>query len=991
MKMRRQGSSIARVALGFTLLLLSAFAARAQEVLWPTTGEWRVFETEHFRLHFPADSEEWARHAAARLEAIRDRVVAEVGYEPPQTIDVVVSDPVAQPNGSAWPFLGEPRMVLWTSPPGPESVLNHYADWTELLIVHEETHLVHLLRPSRNPIRQLLSRAVPAGPILFAPRWVSEGYATVVEGRLTGFGRPNGDLRASILRRRAQMGKLPTYRQMASDSSTYQGMSMAYLMGSAYLEWLEERAGPGSLRNLWARMTAREARSFGEAFEGVFGDSPEDLYGRFTAELTWRALEVERLRAPERKEGTLWQDYSWNTGGVAVSPDGQRLAVVLDYKDDPSKLVVLSTAPDEEAEKKAREVREKALARDPEDVAAVRARPLARKPLFILKTGDGVAPTTPRWMPDGKSILFVRFEPDLEGFSHPDLFLWTPETGEVRRLTHNANLREPDPSPDGRWAVAVRRVHGLSRLVRVDLATGETRDLTEPILTGTYEQPRISPDGTRIATVSHEEGRWRLVVLDAETGQPVGSRSGETAPPREATLAFPAWSRDGKTVYASVGERGFIDLYAFPADPGSGPMVPLTRTQGAAFSPEPLPDGSGLFYLSLEPDGLDLYRLDLPPAPTDAAAAASVAASPGSPAAELPAGLAPAVRPPAPAAQEPFEHTEVAADRPYGLGRQTYGLMAGGSLTSSGGVWELGLRGGDVLGRLHYLAFGSISGDGWPQGGALAVKYRGWPVTLGAHLFDAETRPSELSDVPPGLGRSLDLDRRGAELSAEWNPVWSGERLTAAARLYRGRVEPRAGGSLDQEIGHLGGGYSLLRQFGDWKLDGGAGLHYEAGRTDGDGWTRYGGQVRLGLGNGDSRLALTWRRDGSSDLRRSFDLYQLGGAGTSVLPETLLTSRIEVPALPEGTLRGDEHEGQRADLQLGFLPVPLFYERHRLWFDGSGKGEWQALAGFEGRFSIGPVPVVGLPELELRFGGARILDEPFKDDNRWWLITVWRP
>ena len=37
-------------------------------------------------------------------------------------------------------------------------------------------------------------------------------------------------------------------------------MSMAYLLGSAYLEWLEERAGPGSLRNLWARMTARTPR-----------------------------------------------------------------------------------------------------------------------------------------------------------------------------------------------------------------------------------------------------------------------------------------------------------------------------------------------------------------------------------------------------------------------------------------------------------------------------------------------------------------------------------------------------------------------------------------------------------------------------------------------------------------------------------------------------------------------------------------------------------
>ena len=52
-----------------------------------------------------------------------------------------------------------------------------------------------------------------------------EGYATVVEGRLTGSGRPHGDMRASILRRWAQGGKLPSYARLASDSESWRGMS----------------------------------------------------------------------------------------------------------------------------------------------------------------------------------------------------------------------------------------------------------------------------------------------------------------------------------------------------------------------------------------------------------------------------------------------------------------------------------------------------------------------------------------------------------------------------------------------------------------------------------------------------------------------------------------------------------------------------------------------------------------------------------------------
>ena len=78
-------------------------------------------------------------------------------------------------------------------------------------------------------------------------------------------------------------------------------MSMAYLMGSAYLEWLEQRSGPDSLRNLWSRMTARHRRSFDEAFIGVFGERPDRLYGQFVAELTASAMTIDRDGAAGRR------------------------------------------------------------------------------------------------------------------------------------------------------------------------------------------------------------------------------------------------------------------------------------------------------------------------------------------------------------------------------------------------------------------------------------------------------------------------------------------------------------------------------------------------------------------------------------------------------------------------------------------------------------------------------------------------------------------
>ena len=960
------------------LLLACPLSAAAQG----PSAEWRTLETPHFRVHYPASSEGWTRRAAARLEAIRERVIAEVGYAPPEVVEVMVSDPAADSNGEAFAILGWPRLTLWTSPPGPESELGHYSDWSDLLIIHEETHLVHLLRPSRNPLWQRLARVAPVGPIpLTAPRWVLEGYATVVEGRLTGTGRPNSDLRAAIIRRWAEAGRLPTYAHLASDPSSWHGMSMAYLLGSAYLEWLEERAGPGSLRKLWARMTARTPRGFDDAFRGVFGDGPADLYDRFRAELTWRALDAEHHT--EIQEGALWQDLSWNTGAPAVSPDGQKLVIELGRRHEPSRLVIWSTAPDTEADKKRDEAIRKMLARDPEDVAPVLTKPFARKPLDTLESHDGIEATAPRWMADGQSILCVRFEPDPQGFLHPDLFRWTPRSGRLDRLTDQADLRDPDPSPlaaDPDWAVAVRKRDGASAVVRIDLKTGQETFLAGPSLEEVYDRPRIAPDGRRVAYARHVEGKvgaWQLVIQDLASGA-----KAEIAAPPGGTVSAPAWSADGRTLYAVVGQGGFIDLWAFSVDDASRQPIRLTRTLGAALAPAPTPDGKGIFFLALENDGPDVRRLDLTPVPSPIAppSAGSGAPPPG----PLEGGAA------------PFTTADIPPGRPYGFGRPELIPILGGASSPSGSVLELGLRSGDVVGRWEVLALGALSSDGWPGGGAVTGVWRGWPVALGLHLFSSREEPSEQSGHLPRIGRSLDLESQGAELSAQWDRRWSGSRLALRAGALREDLDPALGPSLRRETGSLAGTWSTVQRRDGWTLSGVLGGHAEWGRTGDDSWDRRGGAARLSLDQQDTGLSVSWRRDTSGGTLRAFDLYQLGGTETSLLPRTATAGLIAMPGLPFGTLTGSEHESQRLDLRLGFLPAPLFYERQRLWLDGSHQGGWLTLAGLEWRYAIGPIPLLRVPALDVRIGVARVLEEPsalevLDGDFRWWVVAVWRP
>jgi hypothetical protein len=954
-------------------LVVWSIPARAQQ----PGDEWRTARTAHFRVHYPAEYEAWALRTAARLDAIRDRLVEVIGHAPNAVVDVVVSDPLATPNGLALPMISWPRIVLYTTPPAADSEIGHLSDWGELLAVHEDAHIVHLTRPSRNPLARALARAwLPVGPVaLRAPRWVVEGYATLIEGELTGAGRPSSDVRAAILRRWAQRGRLPSYSALGGDEDRWRGMSMAYLAGSAYLEWLQTAHGADSLPKVWSRLTARQSRTFDDAFAGVFGAPPSELYGRFVAELTERAMAAERAIEPTRRDGELWQHLTWTTGLPAVSPDGERIAMVVRDRDRPSRLVVWSTGPDTEEAQQWQERIDRMLERDPDDVAPVRARPLPREPQHVLPTIDGVEPRWPRWTADGERLLFVRFEPDADGFLVPDVFAWHPPSGRVQRVTRLARVWKPDPAPDGTWAVAVRHQYGQSQLVRVVLATGDVEPITPPSVEIVYDHPRVDPTGQRVAYLRLQDGAWRAVIRDLDTGD---ERVLNT--PAQGLVAHPAWSTDGQTLLLSVGTRGLIDVWAYSATDGSA--RPVTRTDAGAFAPAPSPDGR-LFFLANEPHGFDLRVLD------DWATGTSL------PTLSLADTLWPAVTRPAEAPTD-WPTAATLPVRPYGLGRQEFLPLPGGGVTTGGRAVEAVVRGGDLIGRLGYLGAASFGWDGGPRGAAVAGAWRMWPVDVRAHVFTAREEPSAQRLGVPDLGTTLDARETGVELGAQWQ-----RRLGAARSVHAdggvllGAVEPRAGDRAGERLGRrtlfADVGYRATPSRGWWSAHYSGMARGELGRTDGSAWRRTTLAGDLGAGVREWRVRGSLRRAFVRGDPTVFDLVRLGGANSSVLPVSALHGRVLVPALPAGILVGTDHESQRVTLTPGRQRFPLFYERHRVWQGGALRGDWTALAGIEARIGVPPTPLARLPAADLTFGVARLLDEPFRGRTRAWLNVVWRP
>ena len=205
-----------------TLLLcalapLAPLPARAQS-LTPTRPylAWETIETPHFAFHYPREMREWTASVARRMEAQRAAVSALVGYTPPARVQVVVDDPYNSANGSAYPIVGAPAIILWPVPPAPTSEIGDSRSWEEGLTVHEFAHVAHLVRPSRNPRQRLLWRLLPrdVGPIAReGSRWVWEGYATYVEGEITGSGRPHSVWRPATVfpenRRRTSAEPVP--------------------------------------------------------------------------------------------------------------------------------------------------------------------------------------------------------------------------------------------------------------------------------------------------------------------------------------------------------------------------------------------------------------------------------------------------------------------------------------------------------------------------------------------------------------------------------------------------------------------------------------------------------------------------------------------------------------------------------------------------------------------------------------------------------------
>ncbi|MFL5382667.1 MAG: hypothetical protein ACJ8GN_09165 [Longimicrobiaceae bacterium] len=953
----------------FALLfaLLAVDGARAQVATRPHLA-WRTIRTAHFTVHYPAEVEAWTLDLVPRLEAAHDEVAAMVGFAP-RRVTVVVEDPSAQANGSAYPFLDQPAISLWPTPPDPRSSIGSTRDPAEQLAVHELAHIAHMGRPSRNPRRNRLVRLLPVrnGPIgLRAPRWLTEGYATYVEGKLTGSGRPHSVIRAAILRQWALEGKLPRYDQLDATGG-FQGGSMAYLAGSAFLEWLVEQRGERSLPDLWRRMTARRERTFDAAFAGVFGAGPAELYAHFTVDVTERALAARTaLRAARLAVGDTVQRLNWATGDPAVSPDGRQVAVVLRGATASASRVVVWRAEDERIDTAAvARARRALLAADPEDVPDLPARRAAKRPLATLFPVNGRPHDQPRFMPDGRGILVVRSEPLRDGAVRPDLFLWEWRTKALRRVTRGAGVRWPDPAPDGRSAVAVQCRGGLCGIATVDLATGAVRTLVEARPNLVFYRPRWSPDGASIAVSVQEGGRWRVALAGR-----AGGALRRIGPDDGASRYDAAFLPDGRSLVL-VSERGGIANLEV-LEIATGAVRPLTRVTGAAAAPEPDRYG-GVFYLSLHSRGMDVMRI-----PLDSAARGPVVA--------LDTALSPAAPPAAAVAPDTLRRGPLPPSRAYGLGPRRTNLLPTGTLDANGASAGLVLTNGDPVGRLTAM-LRVIAGEAeMPRGAALALIYRRWLPVIGLDAFYLQHRPSTDGAGIVLPADSLDARYPGAALSIQL--PWAGSALRHRLRVgaSAGALKLGDADATSRTLAFAEAMGSLTKNRGANAISTTLRLHGSVGRTGGAGWTRGVGTMGMGIrfAGLNGRGELTYGAVSAGAPR--WERFEVGGAPQPLFDDAILPQRLPLPAARFGVVRGRQVLAYRVSTQLSGLTPYLAGAA-----GSGGHGEWHRVAGVEAAFENPAISLLGIPGVRFVAGAGYPLDAPDRHRVRVYGTVTYRP
>ena len=580
--------------------LVATLAPRARAASDPALV-WKTLDTKHFRITYYSGEAEIAQHVADLAEAIHQRLVPAVGWEPSEITEIVLTDTTDSANGSAG-ALPYNAVHLYVTPPDDLSPLGDVDDWYQELLTHEYTHILHTdhIRGIPALVNRVLGKTL--APNQVQPRWLLEGLAVFEESEHTSGGRLRSSQWNMYMRADVLENNVATLDQVSSTVRRWPQGNLWYLYGSFFLRWIAETYGEDAIRKMiddyaWQiipygiNRSIRRAtgRTFEELYVGwvesmqrSYGEQSRRVHARGMREGTRLTTTGQSAQKPRWVPKNAWADGAGH---------GDELLYSLDDGHDTGGLYRLPIT---------RDVRGA--------VTGVRERERE----LVIRT-DGVASAS--FARDG-AVVFNSGDIYKNLYLYNDLFVLpagqkSPSglDGRRTRWTYGVRATDPDLSPDGRRVVFASNHRGTMHLEIADVTPTGLEHRRELLPSARFDQafaPRWSPDNRHVAYSAWTRGGYRDIrIVDTNDGSFVNVTRDR------AIDGGPSFSPDGKWLFFHSDRTGIMNVYAWEVAALAPRVRQVTNVLNGAYQPEVSPDGKTLAYLGYSHVGFDLFAMPL--------------------------------------------------------------------------------------------------------------------------------------------------------------------------------------------------------------------------------------------------------------------------------------------------------------------------------------------------------------------------------------------
>ena len=623
-------STLTRFRVRFALLLavcagglaLNATPAAAQyfgrNKVQYRTFDFHVLRTTHFDVYFYPEEEQAARDAARMAERWYARLsrVLEHEFEERQPLILYASHPHFQQTSALSGDIGEgtggvteafkQRIIM--------PLAGSYEE-TDHVVGHE---LVHAFQYDISGFGRAGGGIEEAAQRFAVPGWFVEGMAEYLS---VG---PVDPHTAMWLRDAALTGRVPTIEQL-----TYDQRFFPYRWGQAFWAYVGGRWGDASIGQILKQVG--QGVPYPDAFQRILNASLEEIVEDWGTAIrrTYLPLLSERREAREEARPLITQRGEGGRINLApvVSPDGRFVAFLSELNFLDVELYVANA--------------------ETGDVVRRLVRGTAFDPHFGSLRYINSAGT---WSPDGERFAFSALRDGRDV-----VVVLNVERSNILReypIPGVSEISNPTWSPDGRTIVAAGIRGGLSDLYAIDVASGETRQLTTDRFADMH--PQYSPDGSLIAFATDRGqtdfdqlsyGEYRLAVMDVATGQ-VRTLDATTT----GKNINPQWTRDGRALYFVSDRTGISNIYRMDLATGAVTQVTnlFTGVSGITDISPSISSASGtdkLVFTAYERGGYNIYSITNPEELAGQTVDPILVATAGMPGVPLPALLPPIPRP----------------------------------------------------------------------------------------------------------------------------------------------------------------------------------------------------------------------------------------------------------------------------------------------------------------------------------------------------------